>query len=55
MRTNVNSIQNLADREYKWGFVTQVEEERVAKGLNEDIIRVISAKKSEPSSCSSGG
>jgi Fe-S cluster assembly protein SufB len=48
MSTNVNSIHDLADREYKWGFVTQVEEERVAKGLNEDIIRVISAKKNEP-------
>src|SRR5208283_230480 len=48
MSTNMNTIQDLADREYKWGFVTQVEEERVSKGLNEDIIRVISAKKNEP-------
>jgi Fe-S cluster assembly protein SufB len=48
MSTNLNTIQDLADREYKWGFVTQVEEERVPKGLNEDIIRVISAKKNEP-------
>jgi len=48
MSTNVNTIQDLADREYKWGFVTQVEEERVPKGLNEDIVRVISAKKNEP-------
>jgi Fe-S cluster assembly protein SufB len=48
MSTNVNTIQDLADREYKWGFVTQVEEERVPKGLNEDIVRMISAKKNEP-------
>jgi Fe-S cluster assembly protein SufB len=48
MSTNVNTIQDLADREYKWGFVTEVEEERVPKGLNEGIIRVISAKKNEP-------
>jgi Fe-S cluster assembly protein SufB len=48
MNTNVNTIQDFADREYKWGFVTHVEEERVPKGLNEDIIRVISAKKAEP-------
>jgi Fe-S cluster assembly protein SufB len=48
MSTNVNTIQDLADREYKWGFVTEVEEERVPKGLNEDIIRAISAKKDEP-------
>src|SRR5712691_13003224 len=43
MSTDVNTIQDLTDREYKWGFATQVEEERVPKGLNEDIIRVISA------------
>src|SRR5712692_8470008 len=48
MSTNINTIHDLADREYKWSFVTQVEEERVPKGLNEDIIRVISAKKNEP-------
>src|SRR5246500_57040 len=48
MSTNVNTIRDLAEREYKWGFVTEVEEERVPKGLNEDIIRLISAKKNEP-------
>jgi len=48
MSTNVNNIQDLANREYKWGFVTEVEEERVPKGLNEDTVRVISAKKNEP-------
>ena len=48
MSTNVNAIRDLAEREYKWGFVTDIEEERVPKGLNEDIIRLISAKKHEP-------
>ena len=48
MSTNLNTIRDLAEREYKWGFVTSVEEERVPKGLNEDMIRVISAKKNEP-------
>jgi Fe-S cluster assembly protein SufB len=48
MSTNVNTIQDLANREYKWGFVTDVEQEKIAKGLNEDVIRVISAKKNEP-------
>jgi Fe-S cluster assembly protein SufB len=48
MSTNVNTIRDLAEQEYKWGFVTEVEEERVPKGLNEEIIRVISAKKNEP-------
>jgi Fe-S cluster assembly protein SufB len=48
MSTNINTIRDLAEREYKWGFVTDIEEERVPKGLNEDIIRLISAKKNEP-------
>jgi Fe-S cluster assembly protein SufB len=48
MSTNVNTIRDLAEREYKWGFVTEIEAERVPKGLNEDIIRTISAKKHEP-------
>src|SRR4029079_19228384 len=48
MSTNVKTVRDLADREYKWGFVTSVEEERVPKGLNEEIIRLISAKKNEP-------
>jgi Fe-S cluster assembly protein SufB len=48
MSTNVNTIREMTDREYKWGFVTDVEEERIPKGLSEDVIRVISAKKNEP-------
>lgn len=35
-------------REYKHGFVTEVEMERIRKGLGEDVIRAISAKKNEP-------
>ena len=34
--------------QYKYGFVTDIETERAPKGLNEDIIRFISAKKDEP-------
>ena len=48
MSTNLDSIRDLAERDYKWGFITAIEEERIPKGLNEDIIRVISAKKNEP-------
>ena len=48
MSTNVNTIEDLANREYKWGFVTDIEQEKIAKGLNEDVIRLISAKKDEP-------
>jgi Fe-S cluster assembly protein SufB len=42
------SIEALANQEYKWGFVTEIGAEQVPKGLNEDIIRIISAKKNEP-------
>ena len=48
MSTNIKAIRDLADREYKWGFVTAIEEDRVPKGVNEDIIRFISTKKNEP-------
>ena len=41
-------IRELSQQEYKDGFVTEVEQEYVPKGLNEDIIRLISAKKDEP-------
>jgi Fe-S cluster assembly protein SufB len=48
MATNNEAIQSLVDREYKWGFVTDIETDSVAPGLNEDVIRLISAKKNEP-------
>jgi Fe-S cluster assembly protein SufB len=48
MSTNVDAIRDLAQREYKWGFITDISEDRIPKGLNEDVIRVISAKKEEP-------
>src|ERR1019366_1186893 len=48
MSTNLNTIRDLAERDYKWGFVTDIEDERVPKGLNEEIIRIISDKKHEP-------
>ena len=38
----------LVHREYKAGFVTDIEADTVAPGLNEDVIRLISAKKEEP-------
>lgn len=37
-----------ASKEYKWGFVTDIESEVFEKGLNEDVIRAISKKKNEP-------
>jgi Fe-S cluster assembly protein SufB len=41
-------IQNLVNQPYKHGFVTDIESDVVAKGLSEDVIRFISAKKGEP-------
>ncbi|HEY0789038.1 MAG TPA: Fe-S cluster assembly protein SufB [Thermoanaerobaculia bacterium] len=41
-------VEELAKREYKWGFVTDIESDVVPPGLSEDVIRVISAKKKEP-------
>ena len=48
MTTATMDIQELADQEYKYGFVTEIEADSVPRGLNEDIIRLISAKKNEP-------
>ncbi len=48
MSTNANTIRDFAQREYQWGFVSDVEEERIPKGLSEDVVRLISAKKREP-------
>ena len=36
------------DTEYKWGFTTDIESDIAPKGLNEDVVRMISAKKGEP-------
>src|SRR5437016_4401056 len=47
----MSSTQILEDRvqqEYKWGFVTDIESEAIPKGVNEEIVRLISAKKNEP-------
>jgi len=48
MSTNNEALQSLVDREYKWGFVTDIETDSVAAGLSEKVIRLISAKKNEP-------
>jgi len=46
--TEVKKIQELTDQEYKYGFVTDIEADSLPKGLNEDIIKQLSAKKDEP-------
>jgi Fe-S cluster assembly protein SufB len=48
MSTSTQTIEELASREYKYGFVTEIEMETVPRGLNEDIVRLISSKKREP-------
>ena len=48
MPTAEREIETLANREYRWGFVTDIEAESAPPGLNEDTIRFISRKKNEP-------
>jgi Fe-S cluster assembly protein SufB len=43
-----SAIETLVNREYPYGFVTDVETDTIGRGLNEDVIRVISQKKNEP-------
>ncbi len=43
-----SNIETLVNAEYKHGFVTEIETDTVAPGLNEDVIRLISLKKEEP-------
>lgn len=48
MSESKNLIKEVTDSDYKWGFYTDMETDAAPKGLNEDIIRFISAKKNEP-------
>ena len=50
MAATIETIETLeqATGKYKYGFVTDIESDKAPKGLNEDIIRFISAKKDEP-------
>ena len=41
-------VEKLANAEYKYGFVSDVEEEKIPKGLSEDVVGLISEKKHEP-------
>ena len=42
------ALQPHLEGEYRWGFVTDIEQETVPAGLDEAVIRLISAKKKEP-------
>src|SRR3989441_1883700 len=48
MSTATETIEGFVKQEYKYGFVTDVEADSAPPGLNEDIVRLISAKKNEP-------
>ncbi|MFQ5751330.1 MAG: Fe-S cluster assembly protein SufB [bacterium] len=48
MSTEQETIEQFTKSEYKWGFTTNIETDVAPKGLNEDTIRLISAKKNEP-------
>ncbi len=44
----VKKLEEIANEDYKYGFVTDIESDSLPKGLNEDIIRQLSAKKNDP-------
>ena len=48
MSTATETIEGLVQKEYKYGFYTDVEADSAPPGLNEDIVRLISAKKNDP-------
>src|SRR6476620_2244301 len=48
MQDELSTIESTVLNDYKYGFVTDLEVDEVPKGLNEDTIRLISAKKKEP-------
>jgi Fe-S cluster assembly protein SufB len=48
MNTEQQTIQKNLDQDYKYGFVTDIEMDEFPQGLNEDIVKMISAKKKEP-------
>ena len=41
-------LEKVTSTEYKYGFTTDIESDTIPKGLSEDVVRVISAKKNEP-------
>ena len=48
MNNSQTQLENFINQPYKYGFVTEIETDNIKKGLNEDIIKMISIKKQEP-------
>ena len=46
--TSQSHVGQLVSEPYKYGFVTDIETEKIPKGLDEDVVRLISEKKNEP-------
>ena len=44
----MNLLEKVTTSEYKYGFTTDIESDTIPKGLTEDVVRIISAKKNEP-------
>ena len=41
-------VRSVAEQKYEFGFTTDIDTDIIEKGLNEDVVRLISAKKNEP-------
>ena len=48
MKTEESYLEEVTASEYKYGFYTNIEADKVPPGLSEEVIRIISAKKQEP-------
>ena len=48
MSSSTSTVEALAAQPYRYGFVTEIETEKISKGLSESVVRLISAKKQEP-------
>ena len=47
-QTEERLLNELTSSEYKYGFTTDIESDTIPKGLSEEVVRIISAKKKEP-------
>ena len=52
--TDKELAEELKNKKYDYGFVTDIETDVIKKGLNEDVIRLISSKKMNRNGCSNG-
>ena len=48
MASNQKQIEEITNKDYEYGFVSDIDVEEFPKGLNEDIVRLISKRKNEP-------